>query len=96
MIISWITLVFIIYFIEPELLKDIFIINSYAPFFINLFLALFFALALIFNNSRRGCIIALGITIFLILRIHTLGNVLNALLIASSIFSLEYYFTRNK
>lgn len=92
----WTTLGLMINFIEPELIKDILIPNFYFPFFVNLFLALFFTLAIIFANSRRGFLISLGIVLFLILRLYGLGNLLNAILIGASVFTLEYYFTRNK
>lgn len=92
----WTTFVLMISFIEPALIKDILIPDFYLPFFINLFLALFFTLAIIFVNSRRSFLISLAIVLCLILRLYGLGNFLNILLIASSVFCLEYYFTRNK
>ena len=61
----WTTLGLMVYFVEPETLKNILIPGLYLPFFLNLFLALFFTLAIIFINSRRGFLISLGITAFL-------------------------------
>jgi len=84
----------IIFFVEPSMVKDFLWPNSYLPFFINLFLALFLTLAIVFANSRRGFLTSLGVIIFLILRLQQLGNILNAILITASLFSLEYYFTR--
>jgi len=83
-------------YIEPELIKDTLVPETYFLFFLNLFLALFFTLAVFLANSRKGFIVTLGIIIFLILRLFGLGNLLNALLIIATIFSLEYYFTREK
>jgi hypothetical protein len=92
----WSTLILMLIFVEPESVKDILIPNFYLPFFINLFLSLFLTLAVIFLNSRRSFIITFGIIIFLILRLYNLGNILNAILISAAVFSLEYYFTREK
>lgn len=92
----WATLGLMIFYLEPNLVKDIFIPGLYLPFFLNLFLALFLTLAIIFANSRRGFFLALGIVIFMILRLFGLGNLLNALLIFSLFFTLEYYFTRHR
>lgn len=92
----WLTLGLMIWLIEPELIKDILIPNFYLPFFINIFLALFFTLAVIFTNSRRGFLSSLGIIIFLILRLYRLDNLLNIILIISFIVVLEFYFTGKK
>lgn len=92
----WLTLGLMIWLVEPELIKDILIPNFYLPFFINLFLALFFTLAVIFANSRRGFLISLGTIIFLILRLHRLDNLLNIILIISCVAVLEFYFTGKK
>jgi len=92
----WTTLGLMVCFIEPETIKNILIPGLYLPFFLNLFLALFFTLAIIFINSKRGFLIALGITVFLILRLLTLGNILNAILITGLVFALDYYFTHHR
>jgi len=92
----WTTLGLMVFFIEPELVKNILIPGLYLPFFINLFLALFFTLAVIFVNSRRGFLISLGIITFLILRLVGLGNILNAILIFAVVFTLAYYFTHHR
>lgn len=82
-----------IYYVEPLMIKDIFIPGFYLPFFLNLFLALFFTLAVIFASSRRGFLISSGVTFFLILRVFQIGNILNAILITAFVFTLDYYFT---
>lgn len=81
----------IVYFTDPGL--DAFVIL----FFINLFLFLFFLLSLIFTNSRRGFIASTCITIFLILRLFGIGNILNAILISSLGIIVEIYakFTKS-
>lgn len=89
----WSTLFLMIFFTEPEMIKDILIKNSYLVFFINLFLALFLTLAVIFANSTTGLLVTLGAIGFLILRLHQLGNLLNAILIISIVFVLNKYFT---
>lgn len=89
----WTIFLFMLFYIEPDLIRDIIIPNSYLLFFLNLFLALFFTLAVVFTNSRRGFFISLGIILFLFLRLFDLGNLLNAILISTSVFTLEYYFT---
>jgi len=90
----WSIQIFIIFFIEPEMLRDIPIPGSYFLFFFTLFFALFFTFALIFTNSRTGFLISLGITIFLFLRVYKLGNILNLILIIGIVSVLEIYFRR--
>ena len=59
-----------------------------------LFLASFLALALILANSRQGLIVALGIICFLILRYFQLGNILNLILLAGILISLNLYLAK--
>lgn len=89
----WSTLFLMIFFTEPEMIKDILIENSYLVFYINLFLALFLTLAVVFGSSKTGLLAALGIICFLILAMYQLGNILNAVLITSIVFILNRYFT---
>ncbi|OGD62354.1 hypothetical protein A2160_03855 [Candidatus Beckwithbacteria bacterium RBG_13_42_9] len=81
-------------FVEPDLVKDLIIPNSYLVFFGPLFLSFFLTLSVIFANSRRGLLMALGIIIFLVLRLHELGNLLNLFLIFGLITAVDYYFTQ--
>ena len=90
----WSTLFLTVFFTEPKMIKDILIKNSYLFFFINLFLALFLTLAVVFGNSTTGLLTTLGIIGFLILRMYKLGNFLNLVLIASIVFVLNKYFTK--
>jgi len=92
----WTIFIIIFFFVDPKMIKNFIFPNSYAIFFIILFPALFLTLAIVFGNSRRGFLSALGIIVFLILRISGLGNILNAFLIVSFIFTIEYHFTRRK
>lgn len=57
------------------------------------FLAVLFTFALLFANTRRGLLVALGVTVFMILRYFEIGNYLNLLLLAGIFLSLEYYLS---
>jgi len=78
------------------------LVYSFAPtdnvlliaFFLLLFLASFLTLALIFANSRRGFITALGLICFLILRFYQLGNVLNLVLLGGILVTLNLYLAK--
>jgi hypothetical protein len=94
LLILWTLFLFLVFFIEPEMIKNFPVPNLYLPFFLLLFVCLFFTFAVLFINTRRGLIVSMGIVFFLILRVFDLGNILNAILIAGFIISLEYYFTR--
>lgn len=80
-----ISLITIVYFTDPK--STVFIII----FFVNLFTLLFFLFSLILANSKRGIIIASCITIFMLLKMFGVGNILNALLlIGIAIIALIY------
>ncbi len=91
----WTTLGLMFFYVEPDLVRDFFIPGLYLPFFFNLFWALFFTLAIVFVNSRRGLILASAMIIFLILRLWGLGNILNAFLLLALTVAFDYYFTRH-
>jgi len=63
-------------------------------FYFLLFLALFLTGALIFANSRRGFLIAIGAIGFLIFRYYDLANYLNLILFVGILISLELYFVK--
>ena len=88
-LILWSFLLSFIFYVEPELVKDIFIKGLYFPFF-SLFIPVsFLSLTLIFGNTRRGLLIAIGLGVFLILRIYELGNILNLLLITGIVIAID-------
>ncbi len=89
-IVLFTTLVSILYFTDPS--SQLFLIL----FFTNLFAFLIFFLSLIFGNSRRGLILSICITIFTILRMLGVGNILNAILLASLGIIAEIYASTTK
>ena len=78
----------IIYFIEPEAFAII------PLFFALLFFALLFTSSLIFGNKRRGVIISISLTLFILLRYFGIGNILNFLLLAGLAVSCELYLAK--
>ncbi len=84
----WLSLGTLIYFVEPDT-------PGVVPLFlVNAFFALLFTFSTLLENSRRGLIIALGLTIFLMLRYLGIGNIINFLLIFGIGLSVELYFTK--
>lgn len=95
-ILLWISFALLIIFVEPAMVRDIIISDAYLPFFLNLFFALFLTLSIIFARTLRGLITTTAIVIYLILRLHGLGNWLNLVLIIGISFTLERYFTKKR
>lgn len=58
------------------------------------FLAILFSATLLFANTRRGFLTALGLTAFMLLNFYGIGNYLNLLLIVGVLLAAEYYFSR--
>ena len=91
-VVLWGLLGLMLYFVEPALVKDILIPGVYLPFFLIFFPASWFTLAIIWGNTRRGLLTAIGLTLFLLLRIFHLGNVLNLVLILGILITVDRYF----
>ncbi|OGM11659.1 hypothetical protein A2Z22_02560 [Candidatus Woesebacteria bacterium RBG_16_34_12] len=83
----WLSLAFIIYFVDPFSFAVI-------PTFLTLvFFAILFTFSILFANSRRGLLTASGLTIFLILRYFGVGNILNLLLLTAFVITIELYLS---
>ena len=78
-----------IFFVEPDLVKDVLIKGFYLPFFLLFVPACFFSLSLVLGNTKRGLLTTVGLAVFLVLRIYELGNVLNFLLIAGIVVAVD-------
>jgi hypothetical protein len=86
---SWVILGGIIYFIDPGTLGAI------PLFLVVIFIALLFTFSTLLVNTRRGVIISLSTTLFLLLRYFGIGNIINFLLIAGLAITTELYFSKN-
>lgn len=90
-VILWILLGLLVYFVEPALVKDFLLPGLYLPFFLLFFPASWFTLAVIWGNGRRGLLGAIGLTLFLILRVFQMDNSLNLLLILGILIAVDRY-----
>jgi hypothetical protein len=77
----------LIYFVDPQTFAVI------PLFFVTVFVSLLFTSSLIFANSRRGLVISIGLTFFLILAYLGVGNILNLILIVAIATCIELYFS---
>ncbi len=87
----WSLLGLMLVYVEPELVKDVLVPGLYLPFFLLFFPASFFSLALLLANTRRGLIASLGLSVYLVLRIYQLGNLLSLLLIVGIVIAVTRY-----
>ncbi|MCX6816996.1 MAG: hypothetical protein NTZ93_03960 [Candidatus Beckwithbacteria bacterium] len=92
-LILWALLGLMLYFVEPAMVKDILIPGLYLPFFLLFFPASSLTLGIIFNNSLRGLLLAIGITAWLILKVYQLDNWLNIILISGIIITVDRYLS---
>lgn len=88
-ILLWLSLTALIYFVDP------FSFGALPGFFILVFFGLLFTFSLLFANSRRGLLISLSLSLFLLLRYLGVGHLLNFLLLAGLAITIELYFSHN-
>lgn len=93
MMLWWGLLFVIIFKIDPSVVADFPVANSFGPFFLVLFLALWFTASLLLAHTRRGLLVALTGVIWCYLRLWHLGNLINSLLLIALMIALELYFT---
>jgi hypothetical protein len=92
-LILWGVLGLMLYFVEPEMVKDLLVPGLYLPFFILFLPASALTLAVILGNSRRGFILALGISALLILKVYRLDNWLNFFLVGGIVVTVDRYLS---
>lgn len=92
-VIFWGMLGAMIVLVDPLVIRDFPIVSAYFGFFLTLFLAVFFMVTLIMNNTRRGLLVSVGVTVFFVLRLIRLGNVVNAVLLFSLLGVIDFYFS---
>lgn len=83
----WAALGGVVYFTDPAALFSLIV------FFIILFLAFLYTFSLILASTRRGFLIALALSLFIILRYLGVGTWLNFILIVAIAVCAELYFT---
>ncbi len=81
----WMSVGFVVYFVDP------FASGAVYLFFVLIFLALLFTFSTFFASTRRGFLIAFGLTLFLTFRYFGVGNILNFLLIVALVITVEMY-----
>jgi hypothetical protein len=85
-ILFWGLLGFIIYFVDPQTFGIVPLL------FIITFFTSLFTFSILLGNTRRGIIVSIGLTLFLILRYFAVGNILNLFLIIATAIAVETYF----
>jgi len=81
----WLATISLIYFIDPKFFGAIPI------FFVAFFMTMLFTFSLLFASSRRGLIVSLSLSLFLILAYLGIGNLLNLILIVAITVCIEVY-----
>ncbi len=84
----WLGVGGLVYFVEPATFAAI------PLFFVLTFFALLLTFSLALASSRRGLLVALGTTIFLLLRYFGIGNIINFLIIVGLAVTIEIYFQK--
>lgn len=83
-----------IYFVDPENVRDIIIPGSYLPMILLIFGGLFWFFSIVLMSAKRALRWTVGTVIFIYLRIYGLGSLLNGILIFGLLISLELYLMR--
>ena len=95
-VIDWILVGLMIWRVDPGIVKDLIIPNSYLPMGVLLFGGIFFLLSIILLSSVKALRWTIGIMLFVYLRAWGLGSIINGLLILGMLICLELYLWKNK
>jgi hypothetical protein len=87
---------FIFQHIEPSFFKDIFIPNFYLPVVLLFATATFFGATYLLMNVRRGLLIAIGSSLFLVAQTHHITPLLSLFFIFVPMIAFETFLTRDK
>lgn len=92
MIFLWVIVFYIIFRVDPLVVRDIGIRNLYIPFIVVLMAAVWVTVGRWRHAWIKGFVWALSVAGFLLLRFMGLGHWLNLLLIGGFLISCEYYW----
>lgn len=95
-VVSWVIVLLMVFFIDPDNLRDIPIEGSYLIPGILIWLALFLLLTIVLGRAMRGLWWSLGIVIYLYLRIWGVGSLLNGLLLLGFLTTIQVYEVMQK
>ncbi len=93
---AWIGVGLMVYFVDPNNIKDLILPGSYLLFTTLFSLAVFLLLTIIFLSARRALWWTLGLLVFFYLRINGLGSILNGILIIGILVCGELYIRMDK
>lgn len=92
----WGSVVAVVLYIEPSLLRDVIIPGSYLPFYLLLSLALWYTLTLLLRSVRYGLMITATILVTLILSMLKLMHWGLGLTLALTLVIESWYIYRNE
>lgn len=93
---AWAGVGLMIYFVDPDNIKDLILPGSYLLFTALFSLAVFLLLTIIFLSAKRALWWTFGLLIFLYLRINGLGSLLNGVLLVGILVCGELYIRMDK
>ena len=88
----WVLLVALVLIIEPQRLQNVAISGLYLPLILLVFLALSWTIYLLKRRFWPSVLWAMGVSLFLILRLYGWGNGINFAIIGLSLIILEIYW----
>jgi len=95
-LVNWVSIGLVIWKVDPETIRDFIIPGSYLPMTLLMMGGIFWLLSILLMSSSTALRWALGITVFLELRVLGLGSILNGILIVGLLISLEIYLMKSK
>lgn len=95
-LLSWSALGYFIYAFSPHTSLPLLPLDPKIVFSLVVFLALFFSFTLLFQNTRRGFLVGLGLTTLIILRFFQFFHPLYIVLIVALLLTTELYFASEK
>jgi len=95
-LINWVAIGLVIWKVDPDLIKDFIVPGSYLPMTLLVLGGIFWLLSILFMSSSTALRWAVGITMFLELRVLGLGSILNGILILGLLVSWEVYTHKSR
>jgi len=95
-VINWLAIGLVIWKVEPDTIKDFILPESYLPMTLLVMGGIFWLLSILLMSASVAFRWAVGITIFLELRVLGLGSILNGILILGLLISWEIYLKKEK
>lgn len=93
---NWLIIGLMVFFTDPEIIKDLIVPDSYLLMGCLLFSGIFLLLTIVFLSAKRSLRWTIAILLLIYLKVYGLATIINAALVMGALLCFEVYLFLNR